>query len=126
MIYSRKIYSELLKHSKTPQVTVLTGMRRTGKTTLIKKLLSDLPNKNSIFLDFQRLDIREIFQEKNYEAIRNHLISQKLYPKNMIVAIDEIQLMPDATSAIKYLHDHYVIKFIITGSSSYYLKILFS
>lgn len=126
MIYPRKIYPSLFAHAKTPQVTVLTGMRRTGKTTLIKKLLSDLPNKNSIYLDFQRLDIRELFEEKNYEAIRNNLISQNLLPENMIVAIDEIQLAPDAPSAIKYLYDHYQIKFIVTGSSSYYLKNLFS
>lgn len=126
MIYPRKIYNDLLAHAQTPLVTVLTGMRRTGKTTLIKQILIDLPNKNSIYLDFQRLDIRELFAEKNYEAIRNNLISQNMNPANIIVAIDEIQLVPDAPSAIKYLYDHYGIKFIITGSSSYYLKNLFS
>lgn len=126
MIYPRKIYPSLLEHAQKPEVTVLTGMRRTGKTTLIKQLLEDLPNKNSIYLDFQRLDIRELFQEKNYEAIRNNLVSQGLKPENMIVAIDEIQLTPDSPSVIKYLYDHYKIKFIVTGSSSYYLKNLFS
>lgn len=126
MFFPRKIYKSLLEHAQTPQVTVLTGMRRTGKTTLIKQLLEDLPNKNSIYLDFQRLDIRELFEEKNYEAIRNNLISQNLKPENMIVAIDEIQLVPDSPSVIKYLYDHYNIKFIVTGSSSYYLKNLFS
>lgn len=126
MVYPRKIYKSLLEHAQNPQVTVLTGMRRTGKTTLVKQLLEDLPNKNSIYLDFQRLDIRELFEEKNYEAIRNNLISQNLKPENIIVAIDEIQLVPDAPSVIKYLYDHYQIKFIVTGSSSYYLKDLFS
>lgn len=126
MIYPRKIYPNLFEHAQTPQVTVLTGMRRTGKTTLVKKLLDDLSNKNSIYLDFQRLDIRELFQQKNYEAIRNNLISQGLKPENMTVAIDEIQLVPDSPSVIKYLYDHYNIKFIVTGSSSYYLKNLFS
>lgn len=126
MFKNRKIYPSLLEHAKSPLVTVLTGMRRTGKTTLVKKLLEDLPNKNSIFLDFQRLDIREMFLQKNYDAIRENLISQGLDPNNMIVAIDEIQLVPDSPSVIKYLYDHYKIKFIVTGSSSYYLKNLFS
>jgi uncharacterized protein len=126
MYKNRKIYKELLKHAQTPLVTVLTGMRRTGKTTLIKKIIEDHPNQNSIFLDFQRLDIRELFSQKNYDAIRDNLISQGLTPDNMIVAIDEIQLVPDSPSAIKYLYDHYQIKFIVTGSSSYYLKNLFS
>lgn len=126
MFYPRKIYKDLFAHAQTPPVTVLTGMRRTGKTTLIKQILKVLPNKNSIYLDFQRLDIREMFEEKNYEAIRNNLISQNLKPDNMVIAIDEIQLVPDSPSVIKYLYDHYGIKFIVTGSSSYYLKNLFS
>lgn len=126
MFINRKIYPELLKHAQTPLVTVLTGMRRTGKTTLVKQILKDIPNKNSLFIDFQRLDVREMFQEKNYEAIRNNLIAQNLKPTNMIVAIDEMQLVPESPSVIKYLYDHYGIKFIVTGSSSYYLKNLFS
>jgi len=126
MFINRKIYPELLKHAQTPLVTVLTGMRRTGKTTLVKQLLLDLKNKNSIYLDFQRLDIRELFEEKNYEVIRKNMIAQNLSPENMVIVIDEIQLAPDAPSAIKYLYDTYGIKFIVTGSSSYYLKNLFS
>lgn len=127
MFYTRKIYPDLLSHAQKPFVTVLTGMRRTGKTTLVKQILLDIHNKNSLYLDLQRPDNRELFQQKNYENIRNEFISQGLSAdKTMIVALDEIQLVPEAPSAIKYLHDHYKVKFIITGSSSYYLKNLFS
>lgn len=127
MFYDRKIYPELLTHSQKTAVTVLTGMRRTGKTTLVKQILLDISNKNSLYLDLQRLDNRELFQQKNYEAIREAFIAQGLNPKQtMVIALDEIQLAPDCASAIKYLADHHQIKFIVTGSSSYYLKNLFS
>ena len=127
MIYQRKIYPLLLAHTKSPLVTVLTGMRRTGKTTLLKKLLADIPNKNSLYLDLQRPDSKELFQQKNYEAIYEAFIAQGLSKeKQMVVALDEIQLAPDSSSAIKYLIDHHNIKFIVTGSSSFYLKNLFS
>lgn len=127
MFYSRKIYSELLSHAQTPAVTVLTGMRRTGKTTLVLQILLDVPNKNALYMDLQRPDNREIFQQKNYEAIYDSFIVQGLTPdKTIIIALDEIQLAPDCPSAIKYLSDHHDIKFIVTGSSSYYLKNLFS
>lgn len=127
MFYPRKIYPELLSHAQTASVTVLTGMRRTGKTTLVKQLLADIPNKNSLYMDLQRPDNREIFDQKNYEAIREAFISRGLSSKTpMVVALDEIQLAPDSPSAIKYLSDHHPIKFIVTGSSSYYLKNLFS
>lgn len=127
MFYPRKIYPELLSHARTSIVTVLTGMRRTGKTTLIQQLLVDLPNKNSLYLDLQRPDNRELFEQKNYDSIREAFISRGLSPESqMVVALDEIQLAPDSPSAIKYLFDHYKIKFILTGSSSFYLKNLFS
>jgi predicted AAA+ superfamily ATPase len=40
----------------------------------------------------------------------------------MFVVLDEIQFLPSIASVVKYLYDHYDIKFILTGSSSYYLK----
>ncbi|OGD95737.1 ATPase, partial [Candidatus Curtissbacteria bacterium RIFCSPLOWO2_01_FULL_37_9] len=127
MLYSRKIYPELYSHAQTNFVTVLTGMRRTGKTTLTQRLLEDLPNKNSLYLDLQRPDNRELFEQKNYDTIREAFIARGLSADTqMIVALDEIQLAPESPSAIKYLSDHHKIKFIVTGSSSYYLKNLFS
>ena len=127
MFYNRKLYAELLSHAQTPLVTVLTGMRRTGKTTLIRQLLSDLLTKNSLYVDLQRPDNRELLSQKNYEAIRESFIAQGLsIHEPMIIALDEIQLVPDSPSAMKYLSDHHHMKFIVTGSSSYYLKNLFS
>lgn len=127
MVFPRKIYHQLLAHSKSPLVTVITGMRRTGKTTLVKKLLDDIPSKNSLYFDLQRPDNRELFQQKNYEAVYEAFIFRGLQKDQpMVVALDEIQLAPDCPSAIKYLIDHHNIKFIVTGSSSYYLKNLFT
>lgn len=37
-----------------------------------------------------------------------------------------MQLLPGIASVIKYLYDNYPIKFVVTGSSSYYTKNLFS
>ena len=39
MFYPRNQFPELQAHLENKQITVLTGMRRTGKTTLIKELL---------------------------------------------------------------------------------------
>ena len=126
-MYFRKIYPLLKEHLKQRQITVLTGMRRTGKTTLIKELLNSIKSGNKLYLDLERLDNRDIFNQRNYEAILNSL---KQYGINAgqqaFIALDEIQLVPGLPSAIKYLYDHYPIKFIVTGSSSYYLKNFFT
>ncbi|MFA4817659.1 MAG: ATP-binding protein [Parcubacteria group bacterium] len=127
MFYPRKIYSELEKHLIVKQITVITGMRRSGKTTLVRRLLDNSGLQNKLYIDFQRVDNRELFSQKNYDNILLALKREGLNPdKKMLIALDEIQLVPDSPSVIKYLYDHYDIKFIITGSSSYYLKNLFS
>lgn len=112
---------------KSDDVTILTGMRRTGKTTLVEHLLSDISSSNKIFLDLEKISNREIFSDKNYDNVVLQLERQGLSRnERMYVALDEIQTLPNIASVIKYLHDHYNIKFILTGSSSYYLKNLFT
>ena len=126
-MYSRKIYPLIKKHLKERQITVLTGMRRTGKTTIVKELLGEINSGNKLYLDLERLDNRDIFSQRNYEAIINSLKQLGLdAQKPATIAIDEIHLAPALPSALKYLYDHYQIKFIVTGSSSYYLKNFFS
>lgn len=43
-----------------------------------------------------------------------------------LIAIDEIQLVKNLPSFIKCIYDTYGVKFIVTGSSSYYMKNQFS
>ena len=126
MYFEREIESKLIEQLQKKEITVLTGMRRTGKTSLLKHLFESIKSKNKVFLDLQNLLEQKIFDEIDYNNIITNLkqyeitISKKLY-----LFIDEIQFMPQVTNAIKYLYDYYNIKFIITGSSSFYLKNLF-
>lgn len=127
MYYPRKLFASLKEHLHSKQITVLTGMRRTGKTTLVKQLLAEITSENKAYFDLERIDNRELFSEKNYDTIIEALRQRGVSPqKKAYVALDEIQLAHNIPSVLKYLHDNYDIKFIVTGSSSFYLKNLFS
>jgi len=127
MFFPRLLYTGLKDHLNKKAITVLTGMRRVGKTTLVRQIFSEIISDNKVYFDLERLDNRELFSEKNYETIVSALQSRGLsFQKKLFLAIDEIQLNPNLTSVMKYLYDHYDIKFIVTGSSSFYLKNLFS
>ncbi len=127
MIYPRKIFKSLQAHLDTKQVTVLTGMRRTGKTTLLKELLEVSEIAQKVYFDLERIDNRILFSEENYENIIMALTQQGInFDEKVLLAIDEIQLVPNLPSVVKYLYDNYDIKFLLTGSSSYYLKNRFS
>ena len=127
MYYQRTIFEDLVKHLGSKQITVLTGMRRTGKTTLLKRLLIEIKSNNKIYIDLERLDNRELFSEKNYDNIILALKRKGIKPdEKMYIFLDEIQLLSNLPSVIKYLYDTYQIKFVVTGSSSYYLKNMFA
>jgi predicted AAA+ superfamily ATPase len=126
-MYPRTIYPDLLAHLAKKQVTVITGMRRVGKSTAIKYLLQNIGHPNHIYLDCERVEIRVLLNQPDYEGIKAGLELRGLdFSKPGLIAIDEIQLVSGLPSLIKYLYDTYEVKFIVTGSSSYYLKNTFS
>lgn len=128
MSIERNIFPEVLRHLDKRQATVITGIRRCGKTTLVKMLMDRVKHKNKLYLDLEVVSNRMFFEEENYENIALKLKS--IYGidlrKKAYLALDEIQFVKNIPSIVKYFYDHYDIKFILTGSSSYYLKNLFS
>lgn len=123
MNFKRKIFNSLEKHLFVKQVTVLTGMRRTGKTTLVKQLMEASDIEQKLFFDLEKLEDRDLFDVRNYDLIIQRLSEKGIdFSKKVMICIDEIQLLLNIPSVIKYLYDHYNIKFIVTGSSSYYIK----
>jgi predicted AAA+ superfamily ATPase len=126
-MFERLIYRELMDHLSKKQITVITGMRRVGKSTSVKYLLKQIKHTNLIYLDCERVEIRTMFNRPDYESIKEELELRGIdFSQPCLIAIDEIQLVHNLPSVIKYLYDTYQVKFIVTGSSSYYLKNTFS
>lgn len=125
-IYPRKIEQELKKQLDSKEVIVLTGMRRTGKTTLMRNIFNGIESHNKVYLDLENPLNRKIFEEANYDNIWDNLRPMGVIAnEKSYIFLDEIQLMAEIPGAIKYLFDHYDVKFFLTGSSSYYLRNLF-
>ena len=126
-IYPRFLFSALKEALSDNRAVVITGMRRVGKTTSLHWLLDQVASSNKIYLDLERLDQRAVFQESNYDLVINFLRNRGLDSNQpMTVALDEIQYVPNLPSVVKYLADNYQIKFLLTGSSSFYLKNYFT
>ena len=126
MNYPRKILNQIKKQIKSKEIIILTGMRRTGKTTLYRMLFEYIKSKNKIFLDMENPIEQKIFEEKDYNNILLNLAKEGIdSKKKSYIFLDEIQAAPQAIGAVKYLYDHYNIKFFLTGSSSFYLKNFF-
>lgn len=126
-IIERSLFPTLKQALSDQYIIVITGMRRVGKTTTLQWLLEQVSSTNKILMDLERRDQRAVFQEDNYEMVMNYFRNVGLNPEQpMTVALDEIQYAPNLPSVVKYLYDKYGIKFLLTGSSSFYLKNLFN
>jgi uncharacterized protein len=117
------IYRSLREHLFRPEVTVITGMRRTGKTAALTYLLDQVGHGNKLYLDLERLEYRRIFLQDSFAAMEADLSFLGYdFSRSGVIALDEVQLVPEVVSFIKYYHDHHQVKFLLSGSSSYYLK----
>lgn len=126
MLYQRRIFNELAQQLNFQEIVVLTGMRRVGKTTLMKMVFDRVESSNKVILDLENPIIQQVFSEIDYDNIWNNLSNYGLVPsEKAFIFLDEIQSMPEIVRVIKYLYDHYDVKFFVTGSSSFYLKNLF-
>ncbi|NIO19518.1 MAG: AAA family ATPase, partial [Candidatus Aenigmarchaeota archaeon] len=62
MIKPRTIYKRIESSIDAPEAIVITGMRRTGKTTLLKYIFGKINSMNSLFLDLENPLNRKYFE----------------------------------------------------------------
>ncbi len=127
-MYQRTILPTLKKYLHTPETVVITGMRRVGKTTLLRQLYDELAQEeNKLFFDLENPLNRKYFEAVDYERVMVALSALGLDPqKRAWIFLDEVQYMRELPSVVKYISDHYPVKFFLTGSASFYLKHLFA
>lgn len=121
----RFLFDDLDKYLDHKNALIITGMRQVGKTTLMKQVYESVKGPK-LWYDFENpLDMMH-FENIDYDAIYEVLKSESGLTKDrLFVFIDEIQNYPEITKIIKYHIDKYNVKYIVTGSSNYYLKNLF-
>ena len=127
MIIKRDLLAQIEPYLSTKQAIVITGMRRVGKTTLLRNIFDTISSNNKLFLDLENILNQKIFEETDYEAIKSTWESQGIdFKQRVFLFLDEIQFIKNVPSIVKYFIDHYQVKFFLTGSASFYLKNVFS
>lgn len=107
-----KVRDILLNSTRIP---ILIGLRRTGKTTILKQLQEELNNVEIIVCD-------DLFYRKFSEFDLLEYIDARIKGGVKYVFLDEIQAKDQWDILVKNLFDRYVstgqCKFVVTGSSS--------
>ena len=122
----RTLFFEIVTQLYHKNALVITGLRQVGKTTLMRQLFNQFEGKR-LWFDLDNPLDQMVFENLDYNAVYRDLagMSDLKDAERLLVCVDEIQNLPAITKIIKYLIDHYGVKFIVTGSSNYYLRNLF-
>lgn len=121
---NREIYmNKLLAYKNTEFIKVITGIRRCGKSSLLKlfmeKLLEDNPNTNVIYMNFESFKFDNIV---NYRDMYNE-ISKKIRPtERNYILLDELQRIEEWERTVNALKVDFDTDIYITGSNAYLLS----
>jgi len=119
MVYRERYLSKIRPHIGKPYIKMLTGVRRGGKSTILKMIADEISEKdknaNIVFVDFELYSNASIaYADKLYDHISN---SVKKNAKNVLM-IDEIQEVEGWEKVIASFNNEAVFDIYITGSNS--------
>lgn len=123
-VFRRKIYDEMLSWKEkysNKYALLIKGARRVGKSTIAEEFAKK-EFKSYILIDFAHTsqDIISLFNDTyNLDFFflqLQQLTGVRLYEKESVIIFDEVQLLPKARQAIKYLVADGRYKYIETGS----------
>jgi predicted AAA+ superfamily ATPase len=110
----REILPEIAAGLASPQIIVITGLRRVGKSTLLAQIAQTQLSGRYYFVNFE--DERFLnFTADQFDRLHEALIA--LFGERKIFLFDEIQNVPDWERFARRLQDQ-GYKLIITGSNS--------
>lgn len=118
----RNLYlEEIKKYINKPIIKVITGMRRSGKSMILKLIQEELQNigivkENIIYMNFESLTFMDI---KDFEALYKHIIEKTSDKKGKIyILLDEIQEVKGWEKAINSFLVDLDVDIYITGSNA--------
>ena len=113
----------LLDLMGTPDIKIITGVRRSGKSELMKAYIRRIremqPEANIIFVDFFDLKYEGL---KEYHALYDYIESHYAAGKQNYVFVDEVQLCDRFELVINSLHSSRKYDLYITGSNAFLLS----
>ena len=100
-----KYLDRIIELNGTPDIKIITGIRRSGKSKLMQAyiayLKSNFENINIIFIDFMDLAYEEI---KEYHALHAYVEEHYQEGKTNYLFVDEVQMCPKFELAINSLY----------------------
>ncbi len=123
-LIERTLYLDKLKRvCGTPDIKVVTGVRRSGKSRLMDSYIGWIEeskkDSNIIYIDFTNLKYEGL---KEYHTLNNYVEEHYRRGKNNYLFIDEVQMCPSFELTINSLHSSGKYDIYVTGSNAFLLS----
>ena len=122
-IIERKEYLDrLIRLKDTPDIKIITGLRRSGKSELVRaymELIRTNEDTNIIYVDFADLKFDDL---KTYKELYNFCEGQYIDGKTNVIIVDEVQMCEKFELAINSLYNRRKYDIYITGSNAFLLS----
>lgn len=120
----RDFYLEKLKNVMgTPDIKVITGLRRSGKSKLLEAFMDYVktsdPNANIIHVNFNLNNYENLLE---YHTLHDYVERSYVPGRHNYVMIDEVQMCEGFEKAVNSLHASEKYDIYITGSNAFLLS----
>lgn len=114
---------KLINLKGTPDIKVITGVRRSGKSKLLEEYIAWIekndPEANIVSIDLTKLKYEEL---KEYHKLNEYVESNFQKKKNNYLFIDEVQMCERFELVINSLHSSGEFDIYVTGSNAFLLS----
>lgn len=122
-LLERNYLKKIIDVIGTPDIKVITGIRRAGKSCLLLQFMEYVSKNdkdaNIIYVDFNSLNAEPYLE---YHALNNYIEEQYDSKKNNYICIDEVQMCNGFEKVINSLHSSMKYDIYITGSNAFLLS----
>ena len=123
-IIERSTYlKRLIRLQGTPDIKIITGLRRSGKSELLRSymqwLRKNVKSLNIIYIDFADLKYEGL---KSYKSLYNYIEEAYQTETLNVVVVDEVQLCKQFELAINSLYNSRKYDIYLTGSNAFLLS----
>lgn len=123
MINRENYMNKLLSYKDTEFIKVITGIRRCGKSSLLKLFMNTLkeenPKTNVIYMNFESFEFDKIIDYKDmYIEIKKQIKSEE----KTYILLDEVQRVTNWEKCVNALSVDFDCDLYITGSNAYLLS----
>mgnify|MGYP000608227220 FL=1 len=123
LIERTQYLNKLVRVIGTPDIKVITGVRRSGKSKLLEAFKAyieeNIPDCNIIHINFNLPEYDHLLE---YRPLYDFIKGQYVNGKQNFVFIDEVQMCADFEKAINGLHASEQFDIYITGSNAFLLS----